>query len=36
MFQIQCFFCLILLVEAFPDPGKRLADKLAEIAAKGN
>lgn len=28
--------CLFLMVEAYPDPGKRLADKLAEMSAKGN
>ena len=36
IFKVQCFACIILLVGAYPAPGKRLADKLAAMSAKGD
>ena len=36
IFKVQCFAFIILLVGAYPAPGKRLADKLAAMSAKGD
>ena len=34
--KFQCFACIILMVGTYPAPGKRLADKLAAMSAKGD